>query len=199
MPALFWSTATGPSPASASRWPPTGAGSPPSTGWADGDRLHPVQTAFLDLDGYQRGYRTPGQTCSAVAVVEEQAAGRPSAVTTDVPKPSITSSMRTTDMLGQQFPKVRHMLLDAKDDLPAFAAFPISLWKKIHIRALKVTRVIAPRGTELAPARVFTGGSSSRASRSCTGSAGCASAGRSATTSTKPCLTSIPSRRSAPS
>ncbi|MDX5564984.1 2Fe-2S iron-sulfur cluster-binding protein [Streptomyces sp. ID05-04B] len=53
-------------------------------GLADGERLHPVQRAFLDLDGYQCGYCTPGQTCSAVAMIEEHAAGWPSAVTGDV-------------------------------------------------------------------------------------------------------------------
>ncbi|MER5792843.1 2Fe-2S iron-sulfur cluster-binding protein [Streptomyces sp. NPDC001980] len=53
-------------------------------GLADGERLHPVQQAFLDLDGYQCGYCTPGQICSAVAVIEEHAAGWPSAVTGDV-------------------------------------------------------------------------------------------------------------------
>ncbi|MCZ9344953.1 2Fe-2S iron-sulfur cluster-binding protein, partial [Streptomyces sp. TRM76130] len=53
-------------------------------GLADGDRLHPVQQAFLDLDGYQCGYCTPGQICSAVAVIEEHAAGWPSAATDDV-------------------------------------------------------------------------------------------------------------------
>ena len=53
-------------------------------GMADGDRLHPVQQAFLDLDGYQCGYCTPGQICSAVAVIEEHAAGWPSAATADV-------------------------------------------------------------------------------------------------------------------
>lgn len=53
-------------------------------GVADGDRLHPVQQAFLDLDGYQCGYCTPGQICSAVAVIEEHAAGWPSAATDDV-------------------------------------------------------------------------------------------------------------------
>ncbi|MEV7286109.1 2Fe-2S iron-sulfur cluster-binding protein [Streptomyces sp. NPDC093252] len=50
----------------------------------DGGRLHPVQQAFLDLDGYQCGYCTPGQICSAVAVLDEHAAGWPSAVTTDL-------------------------------------------------------------------------------------------------------------------
>ncbi|MFJ5262013.1 2Fe-2S iron-sulfur cluster-binding protein [Streptomyces sp. NPDC088387] len=53
-------------------------------GLADGDRLHPVQQAFLDLDGYQCGYCTPGQICSAIAVIEEHAAGWPSAATEDV-------------------------------------------------------------------------------------------------------------------
>ena len=53
-------------------------------GVADGERLHPVQQAFLDLDGYQCGYCTPGQICSAVAMIEEHAAGWPSAVTSDV-------------------------------------------------------------------------------------------------------------------
>jgi xanthine dehydrogenase YagT iron-sulfur-binding subunit len=53
-------------------------------GMADGERLHPVQQAFLDFDGYQCGYCTPGQICSAVAVIEEHAAGWPSAATADV-------------------------------------------------------------------------------------------------------------------
>ncbi|MGW5731642.1 MULTISPECIES: (2Fe-2S)-binding protein [Streptomyces] len=53
-------------------------------GVADGDQLHAVQQAFLDLDGYQCGYCTPGQICSAIAVIEEHAAGWPSAATTDV-------------------------------------------------------------------------------------------------------------------
>ncbi|MEI5100720.1 2Fe-2S iron-sulfur cluster-binding protein [Streptomyces sp. PmtG] len=53
-------------------------------GVADGDRLHPVQQAFLDLDGFQCGYCTPGQICSALAVLDEHAAGWPSAATADV-------------------------------------------------------------------------------------------------------------------
>ncbi|MFJ7150808.1 (2Fe-2S)-binding protein [Streptomyces sp. NPDC100445] len=53
-------------------------------GVADGDRLHPVQQAFLDLDGFQCGYCTPGQICSAIGMLEEHAAGWPSAVTEDV-------------------------------------------------------------------------------------------------------------------
>lgn len=50
-------------------------------GLADGDRLHPLQEAFLARDAFQCGYCTPGQLCSAVGALAEMAAGRPSAVT----------------------------------------------------------------------------------------------------------------------
>ena len=46
--------------------------------------LHPIQQAFLRLEGFQCGYCTPGQICSAVAVLEEYSEGWPSAVTADV-------------------------------------------------------------------------------------------------------------------
>jgi xanthine dehydrogenase YagT iron-sulfur-binding subunit len=41
----------------------------------DVSELHPMQAAFLEHDGYQCGYCTPGQICSAVAAVEEQRRG----------------------------------------------------------------------------------------------------------------------------
>ena len=40
-------------------------------GLAKGDELHPVQAAFLEHDGFQCGYCTPGQICSAVACIAE--------------------------------------------------------------------------------------------------------------------------------
>jgi|SRR5690242_19260454 len=45
---------------------------------------HPVQQAFLDHDGFQCGYCTPGQICSAAGMLAEAAAGWPSHVTEDV-------------------------------------------------------------------------------------------------------------------
>jgi xanthine dehydrogenase YagT iron-sulfur-binding subunit len=44
------------------------------------DKLHPMQAAFVKHDGYQCGYCTPGQVCSAVAVLDEIKAGIPSHV-----------------------------------------------------------------------------------------------------------------------
>jgi len=53
------------------------------------DKLHPMQAAFIKHDGYQCGYCTPGQICSAVAVLDEIRDGIPSHVSeslTDQPQ-----------------------------------------------------------------------------------------------------------------
>ncbi|CAJ0900618.1 Aldehyde oxidoreductase iron-sulfur-binding subunit PaoA [Ralstonia sp. LMG 32965] len=50
-------------------------------GVVDRAALHPVQAAFLEHDAFQCGYCTPGQICSAVAVLEEARRGMPSTVT----------------------------------------------------------------------------------------------------------------------
>jgi xanthine dehydrogenase YagT iron-sulfur-binding subunit len=53
-------------------------------GLAKGDQLHPVQAAFIKYDGFQCGYCTPGQICSAVALLDEAKRGDVSHVTADV-------------------------------------------------------------------------------------------------------------------
>jgi xanthine dehydrogenase YagT iron-sulfur-binding subunit len=53
-------------------------------GIADGETLHPMQTAFIEYDGMQCGYCTPGQICSAIAMLEEAKNGDASHVTADV-------------------------------------------------------------------------------------------------------------------
>lgn len=55
-------------------------------GLGSADKMHPMQQAFVTHDGYQCGYCTPGQICSAVAVLEEIEAGIPSHVTEDLNK-----------------------------------------------------------------------------------------------------------------
>ena len=51
------------------------------------ENLHPMQAAFVKHDGYQCGYCTPGQICSAVAVLDEIKAGIPSHVSADLTAP----------------------------------------------------------------------------------------------------------------
>lgn len=52
-------------------------------GLGKGDQLHPMQEAFLDKDGFQCGFCTPGQVCSAVGMLQEAAQGHPSLITAD--------------------------------------------------------------------------------------------------------------------
>jgi xanthine dehydrogenase YagT iron-sulfur-binding subunit len=58
---------------------------------ADG-ALHPLQQAFIEHDGFQCGYCTPGQICSAVGMAEEVRRGVPSHVTADLSAATIALS-----------------------------------------------------------------------------------------------------------
>src|SRR3954452_19743260 len=63
--------------------------------------LHPMQAAFVKHDGYQCGYCTPGQICSAVAVLEEIKLGIPSHVTEDLTaQPQLTAAELRERMSG---------------------------------------------------------------------------------------------------
>ena len=59
-------------------------------GLADGEDLHPLQAAFIEHDAFQCGYCTPGQICSAFALLDEARHGWPSAVTADLAATQIT-------------------------------------------------------------------------------------------------------------
>jgi xanthine dehydrogenase YagT iron-sulfur-binding subunit len=65
------------------------------------DNLDPMQAAFVKHDGYQCGYCTPGQICSAVAVLDEIKTGIPSHVTVDLnASPKITATEIRERMSG---------------------------------------------------------------------------------------------------
>jgi len=53
-------------------------------GLAQGEQLHPMQAAFIKHDGFQCGYCTPGQICSAVAMLQEYKQGCLSACSENV-------------------------------------------------------------------------------------------------------------------
>jgi len=65
------------------------------------EHLHPMQAAFVKHDGYQCGYCTPGQICSAVAVLDEIKAGIPSHVSADLTtRPQLTGPELRERMSG---------------------------------------------------------------------------------------------------
>jgi xanthine dehydrogenase YagT iron-sulfur-binding subunit len=61
-------------------------------GLADGEGLHPLQQAFIEHDGFQCGYCTPGQICSAIGMAAELRRGVPSYVTGDIAAGAIAFS-----------------------------------------------------------------------------------------------------------
>ena len=71
-------------------------------GLADGEALHPMQAAFIEHDGFQCGYCTSGQICSAVGMLRESQAGMPSYVTADLARahPELTEAEIRERMSG---------------------------------------------------------------------------------------------------
>ncbi len=68
-------------------------------GLAQGDELHPMQAAFIKYDGFQCGYCTPGQICSAVGLLAEARRGEVSHVTEDV---TATTTRLTDDEIRER-------------------------------------------------------------------------------------------------
>src|SRR5713226_9737529 len=71
-------------------------------GVADGEALHPMQAAFLAHDGFQCGYCTAGQICSAVGMLNESRMGMPSYVTENLAlaQPDLTNTEIRERMSG---------------------------------------------------------------------------------------------------
>jgi xanthine dehydrogenase YagT iron-sulfur-binding subunit len=71
-------------------------------GLADDGTLHPMQVAFVEHDGFQCGYCTSGQICSAVGMLRESQLGMPSYVTEDlsVAHPTLTDAEIRERMSG---------------------------------------------------------------------------------------------------
>ena len=64
------------------------------------EHLHPLQAAFVKHDGYQCGYCTPGQICSAVAVLDEIRRGVPSHVTENLTAPMQASNIEMRERMS---------------------------------------------------------------------------------------------------
>ncbi len=69
-------------------------------GLAREDVLHPMQQAFIQHDGFQCGYCTPGQICSAIGMLDELQKGMPSVVTSQGDKAELTDAELRERMSG---------------------------------------------------------------------------------------------------
>ena len=88
------------------------------------DRLHPLQAAFVSHDGYQCGYCTPGQICSAVGMLDEVEKGWPSYVSDDLAGPTFTDEEIAERMSGNlcrcaAYPNIRDAIREVADEADA--------------------------------------------------------------------------------
>jgi xanthine dehydrogenase YagT iron-sulfur-binding subunit len=85
------------------------------------ERLHPLQAAFVAHDGYQCGYCTPGQICSAVGMLGEVEAGWGSHVSADLSSPELTTDEIAERMSGNlcrcaAYPNIRAAIAEVAAD-----------------------------------------------------------------------------------
>ena len=84
------------------------------------EHLHPLQAAFVRHDGYQCGYCTPGQICSAAGMLDEVAKGWPSYVSTDLDDPAFTDGEIAERMSGNlcrcaAYPNIRDAIREVAE------------------------------------------------------------------------------------
>ena len=80
------------------------------------DNLHPMQAAFVKHDGFQCGYCTPGQICSAVAVLGEIKAGIPSHVSADLNASPQLTQCRAARAHERQYLPLRRLFQHRRGD-----------------------------------------------------------------------------------
>ncbi|WP_375382792.1 2Fe-2S iron-sulfur cluster-binding protein [uncultured Sphingomonas sp.] len=88
------------------------------------EHLHPLQAAFVSHDGYQCGYCTPGQICSAVGMLDEVAKGWASHVSADLDDPAFTDAEIAERMSGNlcrcaAYPNIVAAIRDVADQADA--------------------------------------------------------------------------------
>ncbi len=89
-------------------------------GLAEDGKLHPLQDAFVKHDGFQCGFCTPGQICSAVGMLAEAKAGMPSAVTGDLRGRVEVDAVEVRERMSgnicrcSAYPNIVAAILDAK-------------------------------------------------------------------------------------
>ena len=69
-------------------------------GLAQGEHLHPMQSAFVKHDGFQCGYCTPGQICSSIGMLSELRMGMPSQLSTDLRQPGTLSDAEVRERMS---------------------------------------------------------------------------------------------------
>ncbi len=89
-------------------------------GLGSADHLHPLQAAFVAHDGYQCGYCTPGQICSAVGMLDEANKGWPSFVSENLSEARLTDAEISERMSGNlcrcsAYPNIVDAIRDVSD------------------------------------------------------------------------------------
>lgn len=92
-------------------------------GLAEGEELHPMQAAFIARDGFQCGYCTPGQICSALGMLSEVEAGWPSHVSADVMAPVALTDVEIRERMSGNvcrcaaYPNIVAAIRDAAEEM----------------------------------------------------------------------------------
>ncbi|HSI47070.1 MAG TPA: aldehyde dehydrogenase iron-sulfur subunit PaoA [Ideonella sp.] len=93
-------------------------------GLGTSERLHPMQVAFIKHDGFQCGYCTPGQICSAIAVLDEIRAGVPSHVGADIAVQPLLSAAELRERMSGNicrcaaYPNIIDAIIEVADGVP---------------------------------------------------------------------------------